>query len=308
MSEKRKNRESTLAPEPPKKNWLWLAGCVMLTFANNIAIQKWGSQWPDWAVWSLYVIAAICLCVAAFRYEQFLNAGGKIKQQIKAAPLSFGLFCFLMLLLSWSLIDAFVHRPHSNVIQSGYLPPNPIASVASPPRKVEQQTPSQAGAKQPHIKIHQPQTQSVPAPAQPLTYEQKCESSACAPGPGSQATYNQLGSPLPKVTASAQRQMQTGKLDAPWETVFTISTNVLVQTGDLRLKCSGPVIMAGISRINPASLSTGSNGPNPADPDEVIYQLGPEMLSPGQIVTVAVYSKEPVNVLSGSIGPNTIVF
>jgi hypothetical protein len=139
-------------------------------------------------------------------------------------------------------------------------------------------------------------------------YEQKCEGSACAQGPGSQAIFNQYGSPLPRVSASAQKQIQTGKPEMPWATIFTISTNVLVKTGDLRIKCSGPVIMAGISRINPASLSTGSNGPNPQDPNEAIYQLGPEMLSPGQIVTIAVYSKEPVKVIAGSIGPNAISF
>lgn len=154
----------------------------------------------------------------------------------------------------------------------------------------------------------EPKLNEILAAESKPTYQQTCVGSACAQGPGSQATFNQLGSPLPKVTASPQKQMQTGNSDAPWATVFTISTNVLVQTGDLRLKCDGPVLRAGISRINPASLSTGNNGPNPNDPNEAIYQLGPEMLSPGQIVKVAVYSQNPVNILSGSIGPNAIIF
>jgi hypothetical protein len=66
--------------------------------------------------------------------------------------------------------------------------------------------------------------------------------------------------------------------------------------------------LAGISRINPVELITGSNAPDPNDPSEVVYELGPEMLSPGKIVTIAVYSKQPVKVLSGSIGPNPIIF
>jgi hypothetical protein len=196
----------------------------------------------------------------------------------------------------------------------GSANPSPQQKPKTPsPQALPTDIPKETG-KQPHRRkasagsvANLPNTQPNPTPAQ-TTYEQKCDGSACAQGPGSQATFNQYGSSLPKVTASAQRQVQTGKADAPWETVFTISTNVLVQTGDLRLKCSGPVIMAGISRINPASLNTGYNGPNPHDPNEAIYQLGPEMLSPGQIVKVAVYSRERVNVLSGSIGPNAIIF
>jgi hypothetical protein len=114
--------------------------------------------------------------------------------------------------------------------------------------------------------------------------------------------------PSVRVIASAQMQRETGDTAAPWETRFTISTNVLVQTGDLKLKCSGPALRAGISRINPAILITGNNGPDANDPNTVVYQLNPEILSPGRVVTIAVYSKEPVRVLSGSIGQQAITF
>jgi hypothetical protein len=114
--------------------------------------------------------------------------------------------------------------------------------------------------------------------------------------------------PPVRVSASAQIRQQTGDPNAPWATSFTIHTNALVQTGDLRLKCSGPVLRAGISRINPMILITGRNGPDTNDPNTVVYELSPEMLSPGKVVTIAVYSKEPVMVLSGTIGQQEIVF
>jgi hypothetical protein len=38
-------------------------------------------------------------------------------------------------------------------------------------------------------------SESTPSPSQQPTYQQKCEGSACAQGPGSQATYNQYGAP-----------------------------------------------------------------------------------------------------------------
>jgi hypothetical protein len=125
---------------------------------------------------------------------------------------------------------------------------------------------------------------------------------------GSNNTASPNCVPEVKITASAQTQGQTGNPEMPWITSFTISTSVLVQTGDLKLKCDGPVLKAGISRINPASLITGNNGPNPSDPNEAIYELGPEMLSPGKIVTIGVYSKLPVSVLSGSLGQQKIIF
>jgi hypothetical protein len=55
-------------------------------------------------------------------------------------------------------------------------------------------------------------------------------------------------------------------------------------------------------------FASGSNGPDPNDSNTVVYELEPEMLSPGKVVSIAVYSKEPVRVISGSIGPNTIIF
>lgn len=112
----------------------------------------------------------------------------------------------------------------------------------------------------------------------------------------------------PYVTASAQQQEQTGDPNAPWETVFEIQTSALTQTGNLRLKCSGPVLRAGISRINPMMISSGSNGPDPADPTTAIYELNPDTLTPGKVITIAVFSTGPVKVISGTIGPNEIHF
>jgi hypothetical protein len=94
----------------------------------------------------------------------------------------------------------------------------------------------------------------------------------------------------------------------PWEVGFTISSTALVQTGDLRLTCNGPTIRAAISRINPDFFASGNNGPSKDDPDTVVYEIEPETLSPGKAVTIVVYSKEPIKVISGSIGSQNIIF
>ncbi len=131
----------------------------------------------------------------------------------------------------------------------------------------------------------------------------------CSPNNvGSGNTFNLDCAPKTKVIATPQIQRQTGNPDAPWEVRFTISSTALVQTGDLRLKCTGPPIKAGISRINPSSFSSGNNGPDKDDPSAVVYELAPEMLSPGKVVAIAVYSREPISVVSGTIGTEQIVF
>jgi len=113
---------------------------------------------------------------------------------------------------------------------------------------------------------------------------------------------------VPRLQASPQTVRQTGNPDMPWLTSFTVVATGLIQTGDLTLHCDGPVILAGISRINPMQLNTGSNGPASDDPNTVVYQLGPETLGQGKVVTIGVYSKKPVKIMSGSLGYQNIVF
>lgn len=112
----------------------------------------------------------------------------------------------------------------------------------------------------------------------------------------------------PRIVASPQLQEKTGDSTAPWITKFRIRATGPVMTGDLKLKCSGPVMRAGISRINPHSFSSGSNGPDPSDPTVVVYQLSPEPLAADIWIQVAAYSANPVTVLSGTIGNIQIDF
>jgi hypothetical protein len=114
--------------------------------------------------------------------------------------------------------------------------------------------------------------------------------------------------PAPIITASPQVQSRSNDPAAPWQTMFTISATASVQTGDLRLACSGPCLKAGIGRINKFGFASGSNGPVPGDPNSVIYELSPETLSPGQSIAVGVFSAEPVTVVSGTIGAYKINF
>lgn len=181
-----------------------------------------------------------------------------------------------------------------------------IQSAAPPASQTAEQSPSQS---------------SSPAPTQPLPAKpklvhrprashaiiQQSSTGDCSPNMIGSGNTNNCNQP-PRVIASVQTQTKTGDSEAPWEVRFTISATGLVQTGNLRLKCSGPVVRAGISRINPAELITGSNGPDANDPHTVVYELGAATLSPKQTVTIVVYSKEPITVLAGTIGHEQIIF
>jgi hypothetical protein len=202
----------------------------------------------------------------------------------------------------------------SNTSSGAHIPD--ASSPSSPTGRIEQ-PPSQTSIESATATTSVPTTPKTPAePSAAIPRSSRSDSIinsapggiAISGGTVNNPTVNNNFAPAVKVTASAQVRRETGNPDAPWETRFTISTNVLVQTGDLRLKCSGPVISAGLSRINPMSLVTGSNGPDPNDRNQVVYELGPEMLSPGKVITIVVYSKDPVTVISGSIGQQEITF
>src|SRR5262249_48474236 len=110
------------------------------------------------------------------------------------------------------------------------------------------------------------------------------------------------------VTASVQRTVRSNESNGLWVTYFRITTDIDMKTGSLRLTCSGACVRADIDRINKHPVSGGTNGPDPKDPNTVIYQLGPQPMASGQHVTLSVYSKEQVKVVSGSIGDHPIDF
>jgi hypothetical protein len=180
------------------------------------------------------------------------------------------------------------------------LSPKPTTR-ASTPRSLRRQPPTNTPA------VIQKGTDNDQTVIQGGAVLQQNSTGDCSPniiGSGNTNTCNEQ----PKVLASKQQLKASGNPAMPWVVEFTISTSALTQTGDLQLKCSGPALLAAISRINPMEFISGSNGPLKDDPTTVVYELGPEMLSPGKLVSIAVYSRAPVSVLSGTIGPNRIIF
>jgi hypothetical protein len=140
--------------------------------------------------------------------------------------------------------------------------------------------------------------------------QQECQTgSICnqdSPNQGTQTVNN--GPPPLKIVATRQIQQPTGIPDQPYATTFTISTNAAAEIGNLRLRCSGPVLYATMGRIDPYELIVGKSAPDPVDPNTVTYPVKPEMLAANRSVRITVFSKSPVTVLSGTANAYPIKF
>jgi hypothetical protein len=113
----------------------------------------------------------------------------------------------------------------------------------------------------------------------------------------------------PRVTASVQRTVRSNEPEGLWVTSFTLKADKATTTGDLKLTCSGPCVRAAMGHVDSyVFMSGGTGAPDPSDPNTVVYEERPETMASGQVVRVAVYSKEPVKVVSGLLGGNAIEF
>jgi hypothetical protein len=133
-------------------------------------------------------------------------------------------------------------------------------------------------------------------------------------GPVSQSTTgdcspnSDCGAP-PRLTASVQRTVRSNQSNGLWVTSFTLKADKATTTGDLKLTCSGPCVRADMSHVGSYTFMSGGAGtPDPSDPNTVVYAARPEPMASGQAVRLAVYSKEPVKVVSGLLGGTAIEF
>ena len=109
-----------------------------MEFAAAIWVQKHGSNTPDWVVWGLFALGAVPAFIALVRYERFLRAGGKIKEQIKHYPFSSALLCLIFLMVSCSTITTLAKHSHRQDSVSSKSP-NQKAQSADIPAPAQSQ-------------------------------------------------------------------------------------------------------------------------------------------------------------------------
>ena len=123
----KKKSATTSDPVPPAKNWWLIAGSVLMELATAIWVQKHGTGVPDWVMVLIFLVGAIPALVAAFRFERFMRAGGKVREQIEVHPISFGILCACVLVIVVSIAGTFLKRSPQFPLK------NPAVTLASPP-------------------------------------------------------------------------------------------------------------------------------------------------------------------------------
>ncbi len=319
--------QTLIDPPSPRGDVLWICCSTSAQVAVSVILNRYSAQMPFLAVIGICVIPVLLLIAVIVRHER---RRGRIRHNFLQHPISISLLILIFVpLFCYStavLLNKAKERPRQGTHTAS--PANIPVAQANPTRSVPPATPAISSApkepskRSPVLKSQFTQREAAVSVSQsPISQSGNENQQTTVQAPITQSNSggcnqqvvegnnntNNCNEP-PRITASSQVQRQTGNPDAPWETIFTIQTSALTQTGDLRLKCSGPVLRAGISRFNPSYFSSGSNGPDPSDPTTAVYELGQDTLAPGKIVTVAVFSMNPVTVISGTFGPNVIEF
>lgn len=91
--------ETLANPAPHRRRWprtfWWSAGCVLLSFATNETIQKFGSQWPGWIIVFLWILPLIPFGIWGIRHEWMIKHREQMRERFGRHPISYSL-CALM--------------------------------------------------------------------------------------------------------------------------------------------------------------------------------------------------------------------
>jgi len=140
-----------------------------MEFAAALWVQKHGAKVSDLAVVILFVVGTIPAFIAVVRYDRFLRAGGKIREQVKRNPLSTVFLCLLLLMVSCSTITTLVRHTRQQVppaIATSQQPQKPAAPLTQQPAaSTPSAQPKQTPQKSPLAKTVVPMTPNISAPA-----------------------------------------------------------------------------------------------------------------------------------------------
>jgi len=190
--------------QQPRGDRLWLALCTATGVAVDVTLNKYSSALPGWAVACIWIIPAILFIIWFWRVE---NTSNWVRLRFLEHPVSYILMFLILIPFSWQATATMVAKLQSSP-KTQKTTNDPGVTTIPCPQSPAQPSPNlspPAGSAPPIVttdsKSTQAKTKTNPTPtvpprlqnAPPSTYQQKCEGSACAQGPGSQATYNQYG-------------------------------------------------------------------------------------------------------------------
>jgi hypothetical protein len=177
----REMRQSTVKPPNNKQpNILWWSmGCVMLNFALDLAINKWGDHLPDWAIVTLLILPLIPFAIWAFSRERNLLSREWVFSKLHSHPISILVIACIFLWIVCNQTSRIVARFHPSPVSNSEKllerkPPNapPAPSSVSPSLASE---PHALGATKPTTqspkKLKPVATSQAPAPNPSVSQE-----------------------------------------------------------------------------------------------------------------------------------------
>jgi len=195
-----------IPPSPPNRPAPFNLGDSLGGVGVVLALIAFVLNFPVIVKVALLGIAISCFTILA-RHSHWTHAWPKWLQGVAAA-----VFAIIVLIIGipqlkkqWRdehpvavAVKPVVHPETANGLQ-GTNPTTAKSSTVAPAKHIKKNTVFTAPTR---ARLSTP---PAPAVVPPPTYEQKCESSACAQGPNSQATFNEYGAPKLPVITDEQR-------------------------------------------------------------------------------------------------------
>lgn len=221
-----------------KGDRLWLALCNVSSIVVDVTLNKYSNLLPKVAVLCLWAIPTCLFVVWTFRAEATKNWW---RTRFLKHRASYILMFLILIPFSWLGTSAMIVRLASH-IHSVSPQPAPLSALAISSQETSPSPKSKAATPQvPALPRKENSQQPIAYSQQSPTYEQQCKDSACAQGPGAQATINQYGPPPAQVTVNeiVMIPLKESK-DGFMVTRFVISTDKPVALEPVGMLFSGP--------------------------------------------------------------------
>lgn len=148
-----KQANPTAAPQPNKRAphllW-WSMGCVMVNFAANATVNKYGATWSSAVIIGLWLVALIPFAIYAIVHERSLLSRTWIVAKFKEHPISAPVIILIFLWIAFSqtsrIVARFEHEKQAPTVAVSQRPPAPSATppASAPQEKLAPDTTAKA--------------------------------------------------------------------------------------------------------------------------------------------------------------------
>jgi hypothetical protein len=279
-----------------KGDRIWLVLCTAAGVAVDVTLNKYSSTLPGYVVAAIWVVPAVLFVIWFWRVEKTRDW---VKSRFLEHPVSYILMFLILIPFGWQAtatmvsklqpstpkMQATIIEPHEGASNPPSAPQNPTQKTATPPaspqaRKSHETKPPAIPS--PPIATLTNAPAPAPTPSQslvaPTTYgEQSCVGSACAQGPGSQATLNQYGAPKLSMTDDQRDTIRDAMKPFAGMVVNIMCNNVTEDSMEYANQLSKALNDAGL-KAGPPTSGILFSAPGQAIPSGVMFTLGDDAI------------------------------